>query len=245
VVSDYGGTTLHEDTDPVGGGSEEQTDFSGLHDAIQAVTHINTPDRWVEILAATVLALATVASAWSAYQATRWGGVQAEAYAEAGAARAESVRMSDLADAHLTIDVEYFAIWLDETAKGGDEQVVALIQRAFRPEFEPAFEAWLATDPLVNQDGPATPFEMDEYLRAASHQAEEFRTEAEAATEVAVDANQTGDNYVLATVLFASVLFFAGISTKFGERWVKITLVIVGFLAFLSGAVLLLTYPVY
>jgi hypothetical protein len=235
---------LHEDTDPVGGGSKDQTDFDGLHDAIQTFTHVDPPDRWVEILAATVLALATVASAWSAYQATRWGGVQAEAYAEAGAARAESVRMSDLADAHLTIDVEYFAIWLDETAKGGDEQVVALIQRAFRPEFEPAFEAWLATDPLVNQDGPATPFEMDEYLRAASHQAEELRTEAEAAAEVAVDANQTGDSYVLATVLFASVLFFAGISTKFGERWVRIALVIVGFLAFLSGVVLLLTYPV-
>ena len=236
---------MHEDTDPVGDGSEDQTDFDGLHDAIQTFTHVDPPDRWVEILAATVLALATVASAWSAYQATRWGGVEAEAYAEAGAARAESVRMSDLADAHLTIDVEYFAIWLDETAKGGDEQVVALIQRAFRPEFEPAFEAWLATDPLVNQDGPATPFEMDEYLRAASHQAEEFRAEAEAAAEVAVDANQTGDNYVLATVLFASVLFFAGISTKFGERWVRISLVIVGFLAFLSGAVLLLSYPVY
>jgi hypothetical protein len=85
---------------------------------------------------------------------------------------------------------------------------------------------------------------MDEYLRAASHQAEELRTEAEAAAEVAVDANQTGDSYVLATVLFASVLFFAGISAKFGERWVKIALVIVGFLAFLSGVVLLLTYPV-
>ena len=236
---------MHEDTDPVGGGSEEQSDFDGLHDAIQAFTHVDPPDRWVEILAATVLALATVASAWSAYQATRWGGVQAEAYAEAGAARAESVRMSDLADAHLTIDVEYFAIWLDETAKGGDGQVVALIRRAFRPEFEPAFEAWLATDPLVNQDGPATPFEMDEYLRAASHQAEELRTEAEAAAEVAVDANQTGDNYVLTTVLFASVLFFAGISSKFSGRWVRIALVIVGFLAFLAGSLILATFPVH
>ena len=236
---------MHEDTDPVGGGSEEQTDFGGLRDAIQAVTHIDTPDRWVEILAATVLALATVASAWSAYQATRWGGVQAEAYAEAGAARAESVRMSDLADAHLTIDVEYFAIWLDETAKGGDEQVVALIQRAFRPEFEPAFEAWLATDPLVNQDGPATPFEMEEYVLASAQEAEELRTEAEAAAAVAADANQTGDNYVLTTVLFASVLFFAGISSKFSGRWVRIALVIAGFLAFLAGSLILATFPVH
>jgi len=235
---------LHEDTDPVGGGSEEQTDFSGLHDAIQAFTHVNTPDRWVEILAATVLAFATIASAWSAYQATRWGGVQAEAYAQAGAVRAESIRASDLADADLTVDVEYFAIWLDEAGQGGDEQVLALLERAFRPEFEVAFEAWLATDPLVNQDGPATPFEMEEYVVDAEEQAEELRSEAEAAAAVAVDANQTGDNYVLTTVLFASVLFFAGISTKFSERWVRITLVILGFLAFLAGAVLLLTYPV-
>ena len=235
---------LHEDADPIPGGPAEQTDFSGLHDAIQAFTRIDPPDRWVEVLAAIVLALATIASAWSAYQATRWGGVQANAYADAGAARAESVRASDLADANLTIDVEYFAIWLDEAGQGGDEQVLALLERAFRPEFGAAFEAWLATDPLENQDGPATPFDMDEYVVAAAQQAEELRSEAEASAAVAVEANQTGDNYVLTTVLFASVLFFAGISTKFAGRWVRIILVILGFLAFFAGAALLLTFPV-
>jgi hypothetical protein len=199
----------------------------------------------VEILAATVLALATVASAWSAYQSTRWGGVQAEAFAQAGAARAESVRASDLADAELTVDVEYFAIWLDEAGHGGDEQILALLERAFRPEFERAFEAWLATDPLESRDGPATPFDMEEYVVAAAQQAEALRSEAEAAAAVAADANQTGDNYVLTTVLFASVLFFAGISTKFGIRWVRIVLVVLGFLAFFAGAVLLLTFPVH
>jgi len=235
---------LHEDTDPISGGSNEQTDFSGLADAIQTFTHLDPPDRWVEILAATVLALATIASAWSAYQSTRWGGVQAEAFAQAGAIRAESVRASDLADAQLTVDVEYFAIWLDEAGQGGDKQVLALLERAFRPEFELAFEAWLATDPLNNRDGPATPFDMEEYVVASGQQAEDLRSEAEAATAVASDANQTGDNYVLTTVLFASVLFFAGISTKFGSRWVRIALVTLGFLAFSSGAVFLLTFPV-
>jgi hypothetical protein len=85
---------------------------------------------------------------------------------------------------------------------------------------------------------------MDEYVIAAQRQAEELRSDAEAATAVAVDANQTGDNYVLTTVLFASVLFFAGISTKFSSRWVRIVLVVLGFLAFFTGAVLLLTFPV-
>ena len=236
---------MSEDTDPILGDSEESTDFAGLHDAIQTFTHVDPPERWVELLAAAILALATIASAWSAYQATRWGGVQAEAYAQAGAARAESVRASDLADANVTVDVEYFAIWLDEAGQGGDERVVALLERAFRPEFELAFEAWLATDPLVNQDGPATPFEMEEYVLAAAQQAEELRTEAEDAAGVAAEANQTGDNYVLTTVLFASVLFFAGISSKFSGRWVRIALVTVGFLAFAAGSLVLVTFPMY
>ena len=235
---------MPEDTNPTHSGSEERSDFDPLHDAIQTFTHIDPPDRWVEILAAIVLALATIASSWSAYQATRWGGVQADAYADAGAARAESVRASDLADADLTIDVEYFAIWLDEAGQGGDEEARALLERAFRPEFTAAFEPWLAMDPLSNPDAPATPFDMDEYVVSAQQQAEDLRSEAEASTAIAVEANQTGDNYVLTTVLFASVLFFAGISTKFSGRWVRITLVVLAFLAFFSGAVLLFTYPV-
>jgi hypothetical protein len=85
---------------------------------------------------------------------------------------------------------------------------------------------------------------MEEYVLASAQEAEELRTEAEAAAAVAADANQTGDNYVLTTVLFASVLFFAGISSKFSGRWVRITLVIAGFLAFLAGSLILVTFPV-
>ena len=216
---------------------------SSLGEAIAALVHVDPTDRWVEILAASVLALATVASAWSAYQATRWGGVQATAFAEAGAMRAESVRASDLADAELTIDVEYFAIWLDGVARG-DEILTALLEEQFRPEFAIAFEAWQATEPLTNPDAPTSPFEMPEYQIAAARDAEALRLEAEEATATAVEANQTGDNYVLTTVLFASVLFFAGISTKFRGRGIKIGLLVLGTAAFVGGAILLATFPV-
>jgi hypothetical protein len=241
--------TLSGDTDPIRGGSEEPADFDGLHDAIQTFTRVDPLARRVEVLAAVILALATIASSWSLYQANRWGGVQTEAYAQAGAAQADSVRAADLADAQFTVDVDFFAIWLDEVGddvgQGGDGKIVALLERAFRPEFVLALEPWLATDPLVNQDGPATPFDMEEYVIAAAQQAEEFRSDAEAAAAVAADANQSGDNYVLTTVLFASVLFFAGISSKFSGRWVRITLVMVGFLAFLAGSLILATFPVH
>jgi hypothetical protein len=219
-------------------------DIGALREAIRAITHVDPTDRWVEVVAASVLALATIASAWSAYQATRWGGVQAAAFAEAGALRAESVRASDLADAELTVDVEYFAIWLDGASQG-EEDLQQRVEDSFRPEFAVAFDAWQATDPFVNPDAPHTPFEMEEYSVAAAQDTDALRSEAERAAGEALDANQTGDNYVLTTVLFASVLFFAGISTKFQGRRIKLALVVLGLAAFIAGASILLTFPVH
>ena len=224
--------------------TSEDSEIGARSNAIRAITHIDRTDRWVELIAAAVLALATIASAWSAYQATRWGGVQAAAFAEAGATRAESVRASDLADATLTIDVEYFAIWLDGHAQG-NETLQRHLEDRFRPEFARAFKAWQATDPFTNPNAPHTPFVMDEYRIAAADEAEQLRAEAETSVEEALDANQTGDNYVLTTVLFASVLFFAGISTKFQGRWTKLALVGFGLAAFIGGTTLLVTFPVH
>ena len=51
-------------------------------------------DRRVELIAAIMLSIATVVTAWSAYQATRWSGDQAEDYTSASATRTESVRAS-------------------------------------------------------------------------------------------------------------------------------------------------------
>ena len=51
-------------------------------------------DERVEIVAAILLALATVLSAWGAYQATRWSGQQADAYAESAALRASASRQA-------------------------------------------------------------------------------------------------------------------------------------------------------
>lgn len=63
----------------------------------------------VEAVATVILALATVATAWSGYQASRWHGEQAIAFSHANAARVESTRASDLANAQTETDV---ATWV-------------------------------------------------------------------------------------------------------------------------------------
>jgi hypothetical protein len=64
--------------------------------------------RRVELIAAIMLSIATVVTEWSAYQATRWSGDQAEDYTSASAARTESVRSSTEANRQVLIDVNTF-----------------------------------------------------------------------------------------------------------------------------------------
>jgi hypothetical protein len=67
--------------------------------------------------------------------------------------------------------------------------------------------------------------------------------EAEAAFEDAAEANETADGYVLATVSFASVLFFAGISPKFRSTRIEMALVGMAIVMLLAGVVQIAGLP--
>jgi hypothetical protein len=66
---------------------------------------------------------------------------------------------------------------------------------------------------------------------------------AEQRVEAAEVANQRSDDYVLLTVLAASVLFFSGMGVKFEGRWIKIALNAFGALLFVAIAVVAATFP--
>jgi len=197
----------------------------------------------VEIVAAVLLASAAVATAWSSYQASRWTGEQAKAFASANAARVESTRASDLANAQSEIDVTTFSQWVDAYLQGNDE-IAAFYERRFREEFRPAFHAWLRTDPFDDRSAPDSPFAMSEYVLAASAQADALDAEAETTAARARDDVQRATNYVLGVVLFAVSLFFAGISTKLTNHRIRGVVVGVGCAIFLVAAIWIATFPV-
>jgi hypothetical protein len=70
-------------------------------------------ERRVELLSAVLLALATVATAWSAYQSRQWIGEQSQAYSRATAARIAENRFAALANRQVQIDVATFIEWVD------------------------------------------------------------------------------------------------------------------------------------
>lgn len=195
-----------------------------------------------EIIGAIILSLATVSSAWSAYQATRWSGVQATSFGEANTNRTESVRLDNLANTQTAIDIQVFSDWI--TAKSEQDAVRAdFLEGRFRPDFRPAFEAWRALATPAEPIPPGTPFELPEYELPARVEAQRLAGVASEKFETAKDANQTGDNFILTTVLFASVLFFAGIANNLDSLRVRQGVLALAFITWLSATIIMFSLP--
>ncbi|MDZ5623030.1 hypothetical protein SFC88_19485 [Nocardioides sp. HM23] len=100
------------------------------------------------------------------------------------------------------------------------------------------------TDPGANPDAPPTPFAMEEYQIAAEDEAEQLDADAEVlAAEVRLKI-QRSSNYVLTAVLYAVVLFFAGMSTRLENRRLRWVMTISGCLVLLAALGWVATFPV-
>ena len=197
----------------------------------------------VELLATVLLALAAVATAWSSYQGARWRGEQAAETAKSTAARIESSEAAARAGQLTQIDIATFTQWVDATV-AGDTELAGFYERRFRDEFQPAFDAWQSTQPLTNPDAPLTPFALREYRLADADRATRLNREAGARSDAASAANKQADEYLLAVVLFAMALFFAGISGKLRGRLPRELLLGLGGAVWLSTAIWVATFPV-
>jgi hypothetical protein len=200
-------------------------------------------ERRLELVSTVLLAFATVATAWAAYQSRQWTGEQSQGYSHATATRIAVNRVSAIANRQTQIDVATFIQWVDAREQG--RTTLADFYRArFRPEFKRAFAAWIATRPFESRGAPPTPFAMPEYRLKASDDADRLELKAAAASQSAKDANQRADDYMLAVVLFASALFFAGISIKLRSVRARVAILGLGCILFLGTVIWLATLPV-
>jgi hypothetical protein len=200
--------------------------------------------RRLELMSTVLLALAAVATAWAAYQSRQWTGVQAQATSKATATRIEENRVSALANRQVQIDVATFIQWLDARQEH-HPQLAMFYEARFRPELKPAFAAWLATKPFTNEAAPPTPFAMRQYRLKASDDAQRLERAAAADSERSKDANEHADNDMLAVVLFATALFFAGIATKLTTVRARGVILGIGWTIFVGAAIWLATLPVH
>jgi hypothetical protein len=207
------------------------------------VTDTDRRDHRLDLAATLLLALAAIATAWATYQSSVWRGDQAKSQSASIAARVESTRQANVANRQAEIDVALFTQWVDAYARGEDV-LTAFYRKRFRDEFEPAFEAWIATRPLRNEDAPLSPFAMPQYRLAATVEAEALEAQAAEYGLLVIRNIERADNYMLAVVLFAISLFFAALSTRLNTFGSRATLLGLGYAIFLGTAIWLATQPV-
>jgi hypothetical protein len=197
-----------------------------------------------ELVVTVLLVLSALATSWSSYQATRWNGEQAAAAGRSNAARIQGARADGLARSQTQVDVATFIAWADADQRG-ETKVADYYVGLFRPELRVAYDAWLARQQLADPGStPSTPFSMDEYQVGSTVEAARLDAEAEAASALVRLNIQRSSNYVLTVVLYAVVLFFAGMSTRLRDPRLRWVMTIAGSLVLLGALAWLSTFPV-
>jgi hypothetical protein len=199
-------------------------------------------DRMLEVLAVMLLGVATVGSAWCGYQASKWNGQESELARESSDLLVDSTRLFTLA----TQAVAYDASLVTQYAQAYQEENTILMEfyRAslMRPAFLPVIDAWEAE--VRAGRAPANLLSDEAYLDAQYADFQATQAEAQAASAAGQEAGDNADAYVLTTLMFAVALFFAGVTSSFRFRSVRIVLLIGAVLAIALAAARLVDVPI-
>jgi hypothetical protein len=204
---------------------------------------VSRVERRFELAAVLLLSLTTLATAWSGYQAARWSGEQSQHYAQASATRIKAQQQATAAGQLRIDDLLYFNEWLN-ARQAGDGRLAAIYERRFRPAFVPAFRAWVAQKPFSNPDAIAGPLYMPQYRPVEVATAARLGRQADVLYREGTEAKTTGDKYILSTVFFAAVLFFAGISLRVLWRPLRGVVLGLGGVLLVGGLIFVASLPV-
>ena len=192
--------------------------------------------RWLEPASAFLLGLGAALTALAAYLSAVQAGDEDEARARSIEHNARSFALTNTATQVRAADQAMFAAWA-EAGFADNDDLTEYLTTLMRPEFNTALEAWAETD----DDGPDTPFGMDEYVIAEADEAEQARAEAKAEDARAKTAADRGDGYDKSTIYLALGLFFAGIGTTFRRRSYAAGLLAISAVSIVIGSAQLIT----
>ena len=198
--------------------------------------------KWLEVAAAIILSLASLLTAWSSYEATAWSRAMAVAGGSVAGTLLQSTQQVTLGSQDTLVDVVTFTNWLE--AVSTENQPLADFYRSrFRDEFKPAFEAWLALEPIKNPDAPSSPFAMEAYAPAHTQAASDLQEEAAGFQQELRIAAENAEYYVRNTLYLALALFLIGMSRMFSAVKVRGALQGLALVLLLFGAFNVITGP--
>src|SRR5256884_1433849 len=125
----------------------------------------------------------------------------------------------------------------------GNENLAAFYAERFPPDVKKAYDAWLAQKPFENRAADAHPFVPNLYEVRGAAEATAARVDAVRRVDEAREAGNRSGEYLANTVLFATVLFFAGTAGKFEQPRVRLSAAAFGVAVFAFAVVRMLLMP--
>jgi len=203
----------------------------------------NSHNQKIETITVLLVAAAIVATAWCAYQATLWSGIQVFLLRDAGALGVQSTMKIIQQGQRTGLDSILFLEYVN-ALHNNDQKLANFYHERIRPELREAIDAWMKTNPLDNPNAPPHPFVMPEYEQSFAKESEELVKLTEQKVEQARQANRTSDNYVLLTVLYSLTLFSGGIINKFSTRQLRLVIFAGGVIIFSVSTAMLVFLPI-
>lgn len=199
--------------------------------------------RLVETWSAVLLSVTVILTAWSAFESSKWGGEMSIAFSEASSSRIQANRAAgEVANAR-QVDLSIYSLWLQMEA-ADNESASAYVEERFTDRFRVAFDEWVSQGGIGDpQNAPLSPFELPSYVPPGTQDRADLDARADAKFQEALDKNQVGDNYTILGVLFAVVLFFAAMATRFLNRRLQYGMLAFASVVFLSGVGFLVAFP--
>jgi hypothetical protein len=176
--------------------------------------------KWVEPVAALLMALATLSTAWCSYQSAAWTRQSNRLMNEFNTLERRAGLLSLQGMQQATIHTAMFMEVL-AAKQAGNEQLANFYVERFPPDLRKAYDTWLAQRPFENPNADPHPFVPRLYQTHGTHEAADATAKAAISQQEARNAGSVSGQYLANTVLFATVLFFASASGKFEQRRVR------------------------
>jgi hypothetical protein len=177
--------------------------------------------KWVEPVAALLMALATLSTAWCSFESAAWTRKSNRLMNEFNTLERKAGLLTMQGTQQATIHAAMF-MQLLAAQQAGNEKLVNFYVERFPTDVRKAYDAWLAQKPLENPNADPHPFVPKLYEPRGTREAADANAKAANNQQEAGAAGTISGQYLANTVLFAAVLFFASASGRFEQRRVRL-----------------------
>lgn len=179
--------------------------------------------NWLEMIAALMLGIAGILTAYAAYNGALAGGDALKGYTQSAKTTSDANGFYSDYMSTYNADQALFVQYQLQVEAGNQDTADVLKDALFSDALTVATDAWLA---IPQGEGPPTPLDTDEYKIQAYDDYQTYAAQADAEFDEAAKIDDQGDNFDLASVYLAVALFFAGIATLFKVRNIQIAMLV-------------------